>query len=52
MAYYGQACMRLKLEVQLKPFKLNLYGETITTNSLMVRVLVYETRENGSNASW
>ena len=47
MIYYGQACVRLKLEVQSKSFKLNIYGETITTNSLMVRVLVYETRDNG-----
>ena len=52
MAFYGQACMRLELGVELKPFKLKLYGETITTYSLMVRALVYETRDDGSNPSW
>ena len=31
---------------------LKLFGDTITTNSLKVRALVYRTRDNGSIPSW
>ena len=50
MAYYSQAWTRLKLK--LKPFMLKSYGDTTTTNSLVARVLVYGTRDNGSIPSW
>ena len=31
---------------------LKLFGDTITTNSLMARELVYGTRDDGSIPSW
>ena len=56
---YGLSCVsvnKVKLGVGAKPFfyflKLKLYGEIITTNSLVVRALVYGTRDDGSNPSW
>ena len=33
-------------------FKLKLCGEVIATNSLVVKTLVYNTRDDGSNPSW
>ena len=50
MAYYWQACTRLKL--QSKPSMLKLFGDTTTTNGLMASVLVYGTRDDGSIPSW
>ena len=50
MAFYWQACTRLKFK--LKPFMLKLFGDTTTTNSLMARVLVYGTSDDGSIPSW
>ena len=50
MTYYLQKCTRSKLKS--KPFMLKLFGDTITTNSLMARVLVYRTRDNGSIPSF
>ena len=49
MAYYWQACTRLKLKS--KSFLLKLFGDTTINNSLMVRALVYGTRDDGSISS-
>ena len=38
--------------VETLKLELKLNGETITTNSLVAKVLVYGTRDNGSNPSW
>ena len=54
---HGLLCASMnKVEVRgrVKTLKLELKlnDETITTNSLVAKVLVYRTRDNCSNPSW
>ena len=52
---HGLLCVSMnKVKVRSRVenlFKLKLYGKVIGTNSLVVKALVYNTRDNGSNPS-
>ena len=44
---------KVRVRVGLKTFyNLKLYGVVINTNSFVAKMLVQNTRDNGSNPSW